>query len=110
MQAALIGIAQAARVERRGDAASGTPRRRRYGRLLEPRKLVGVRGAGPAFDGLYYVEQRHERASTRGEFKQNFELSRNGLVLHRRQGAGMTRHRSSTASTAARWSTTSIRC
>ena len=27
----------------------------RYGRVLKARQLVGVRGAGLAFDGLYYV-------------------------------------------------------
>ena len=28
----------------------------RYGRVLQARQLVGVRGAGPAFDGLHYVD------------------------------------------------------
>ena len=28
----------------------------RYGSVLKARQLVGVRGAGPAFDGLYYVK------------------------------------------------------
>ena len=28
----------------------------RYGGILKARQLVGVRGAGPAFDGLYYVK------------------------------------------------------
>jgi hypothetical protein len=51
----------------------------RYGRILRARQLVGVRGAGPAFDGLYYVKSvRH--AIKRGEYKQHFKLSRNGLV------------------------------
>jgi hypothetical protein len=51
----------------------------RYGRLLKPRGLVGVRGAGLAFDGLYYV---HSVTTTmkRGECKQSFQLTRNGLV------------------------------
>ncbi|MFO1063069.1 MAG: hypothetical protein U0892_04250 [Pirellulales bacterium] len=51
----------------------------RYGRILEPRKLVGVRGAGTAFDGTYYVEDVKYRLK-RGEFKQDFTLSRNALV------------------------------
>jgi hypothetical protein len=51
----------------------------RYGRLLKARQLVGVRGAGPAFDGLYYVKSV-THAIKRGEYKQNFSLVRNGLV------------------------------
>ena len=44
-----------------------------------PRKLVGIRGSGTAFDGLYYVNSvTHE--IKRGEYKQSFELTRNGLV------------------------------
>lgn len=51
----------------------------RYGRVLQPRKLVGVRGAGHAFDGLYYVDSVKHKIK-RGEYKQDFTLSRNGLV------------------------------
>jgi len=51
----------------------------RYGRVLKARQLVGVRGAGPAFDGLYYVRQVTHKIK-RGEYKQDFELSRNGLI------------------------------
>jgi hypothetical protein len=51
----------------------------RYGRVLEPRKLVGVRGAGPAFDGLYFVESVTHDIS-RGEYKQQFTLKRSGLL------------------------------
>jgi hypothetical protein len=51
----------------------------RYGRLLKARQLVGVRGAGPAFDGLYFVKTVTSTLK-RGEFKQSFELTRNGLV------------------------------
>ena len=50
-----------------------------YGHVLKSRKLVGVRGAGVAFDGLYYVKSVTSTIK-RGEFKQSFELSRNGLV------------------------------
>jgi len=51
----------------------------RYGRILKARRLVGVRGAGDAFDGLYYVKSvRHDIA--RGEYKQHFSLARNGLL------------------------------
>jgi hypothetical protein len=51
----------------------------RYGRLLKARQLVGVRGAGLAFDGLYYVKSV-ATSIKRGEMKQTFQLTRNGLV------------------------------
>jgi len=51
----------------------------RYGRLLKARKLVGVRGAGTAFDGLYYVKSVTSTLK-KGEFKQSFSLTRNALV------------------------------
>lgn len=51
----------------------------RYGRVLQSRMLVGVRGAGLAYDGMYYVDSvRHNIKS--GEYKQNFSLSRDGLI------------------------------
>jgi hypothetical protein len=78
VQAALIGLAKAARS---ADAARARGRLdvTRYGQLLRPRKLVGLRGAGPAFDGLWYV-QRVSSQLQRGSFTQSFELSRNGLL------------------------------
>lgn len=51
----------------------------RYGRPLRSRMLVGVRGAGVAYDGLYYVNSV-THALKRGEYKQDFSLSRDGLV------------------------------
>jgi hypothetical protein len=51
----------------------------RYGQALKPRRLVGLRGVGTAFDGLYYVENVTSTLK-RGEFKQNFTLVRNGLI------------------------------
>ena len=51
----------------------------RYGRLLKARQLVGVRGAGMAFDGLYFVKSVTTTIK-RGEIKQSFELTRNGIV------------------------------
>jgi hypothetical protein len=51
----------------------------KYGRLLKSRQLVGVRGAGLPYDGLYYVKSvTHE--IERGSYKQNFSLARNGLI------------------------------
>jgi hypothetical protein len=51
----------------------------RYGRILKARQLVGVRGVGMAYDGLYYVKSVTTNLK-RGEFKQSFELTRNGLI------------------------------
>jgi hypothetical protein len=51
----------------------------RYGRLLKARQLVGVLGAGLAFDGLYYVKSVTSTLR-RGELKQRFALTRNGLI------------------------------
>ena len=75
---AAIGVAEAART---GDAitASGSLDVARYGGLLAAGALVGVRGAGVAFDGLYYVETTTHTIK-RGEHKQSFTLSRNELV------------------------------
>jgi hypothetical protein len=51
----------------------------RYGRVLKSRGLVGVRGAGEAFDGLYFVSSV-DHMIKRGEYKQSFTLARNGLL------------------------------
>ena len=51
----------------------------RYGGVLSARSLVGVRGAGYCFDGLYYVKSVTHHIK-RGQYKQNFTLTRNGLV------------------------------
>jgi hypothetical protein len=51
----------------------------RYGRILKSRQLVGVRGAGLAYDGMYYVNSVTHNIK-RGEYKQNFTLSRDGLI------------------------------
>jgi len=51
----------------------------RYGGVLKSRQLVGVRGAGLAYDGLYYVKSVTHNIK-RGEYKQNFTLSRDGQI------------------------------
>ena len=51
----------------------------RYGRVLRSRRLVGVRGAGDPFNGLYYVTSVTHRIK-RGEFTQSFSLARNALL------------------------------
>ena len=78
VQAAAIGLAKAAKS---ADAltATGSLDVTRYGRPLKARRLVGVRGAGAAFDGLYYVKSvTHD--IKRGQYRQNFTLVRNGLM------------------------------
>ena len=78
IQAALIGLAKAARSS---DAVfgKGTLNVLRYGRILKARELVGVRGAGMAFDGLHYVTSVTHHIK-KGEYKQDFRLARNGLI------------------------------
>ncbi len=77
-QAIMQGLATAAK-SAHAVTASGTLDVIRYGRVLKPRKLVGVRGVGHAYNGLYYVEKVTSTIK-RGEFKQHFDLSRNGLL------------------------------
>jgi hypothetical protein len=77
-QALLRSIARASQTSNAA-TASGSLDVLRYGRILKARQLVGVRGVGPAFNGLYFVESVTHEIS-RGKYKQNFELSRNGLV------------------------------
>ena len=77
-QAIMQGLAQAAE-NAEGVTCEGSLDVTRYRGVLKARQLVGVRGAGPAFDGLYYVKRVTHKIK-RGEYKQNFTLTRNGLV------------------------------
>ncbi len=72
------GLAEAARSQ---DSATGQGSLDvlRYGRLLKARQLVGVRGVGLAYDGLYFVKSVTSKLKS-WEFKQDFELTRSGLV------------------------------
>jgi hypothetical protein len=78
IQAVLIGLTKAARSS---DAVTGTGSLDvlRYGRILKARQLVGVRGVGMAFDGLYFVKSVTHNIK-HGEYKQSFTLTRNGLI------------------------------
>jgi hypothetical protein len=49
-----------------------------YGDVLRARKLVGLRGVGFLHDGYYYVKNVTHRI-TKGEYKQSFTISREGL-------------------------------
>ena len=51
----------------------------RYGGVLKARGLVGVRGAGLAYDGLYYVKSVTHNIK-QGEYKQSFSLTRSGTI------------------------------
>jgi len=62
-------------VEGRLDAA-------RYGAVLDAPGLVGVRGAGQSFDGVWYVKKVvHQMSTVQGNwsYKQSFTLTREGL-------------------------------
>jgi len=78
MQAISAGLNEA-KMSQDSVSANGSLNVLRYGRPLKARRLVGVRGAGIAYDGLYYV-QSVKSTLKRGEFKQSFSLTRNGLV------------------------------
>lgn len=49
----------------------------RYGDLLTARSVVGLRGAGLSFDGLYYVKSV-THTIRRGSYRQKFALQREG--------------------------------
>ncbi|RFC36152.1 MAG: hypothetical protein DID92_2727743712 [Candidatus Nitrotoga sp. SPKER] len=78
MQAILKGLNEAKKSQD-SVSANGSLNVLRYGRPLKARQLVGVRGAGIAYDGLYFVKSVTSTLK-RGEFKQSFNLTRNGLV------------------------------
>lgn len=75
-QAALRGLSS---TSRSADAITGSGEvdAVRYGRVLRSRKLVGVRGVGQTYDGMYYVREVTHRIK-RGEYKQSFTLTREG--------------------------------
>lgn len=78
IQAALIGLAKAARSSEVA-TARGRLDVRTYGQVLKARRTVGVRGAGVSFNGLWYVEETTS-VMRPGSFTQDFKLSRDGLV------------------------------
>jgi hypothetical protein len=59
--------------------ASGTLDALRYGRILKPRGLVGLRGVGISYDGFYYVKSVGHSIS-KGEYKQRFTITRDGTI------------------------------
>jgi hypothetical protein len=77
-QATIVGLAKAAQTS---DVLTGFGSLdvTRYGRVLKARQIVGVRGAGYAFNGLYYIKSVTHNIQ-RGEYTQDFTLTRNALV------------------------------
>ncbi len=57
--------------------ATGNLNSLRYGNILQPRGLVGLRGVGYNHDGLYYVK-RVTHDIRKGQYQQNFTLTREG--------------------------------
>jgi len=74
MMLALTGPGQADPV-----SASGSLDVARYGRPMDARTIVGVRGAGLAHDGLWFAKSVTSTLG-RGSWKQSFQLSREGMV------------------------------
>jgi hypothetical protein len=70
-----------ARAAQKGDPVQGTATIDvvRYGRILRARGLVGVRGAGQAFDGVHYISAATHELE-RGSYKQTLSLKRSGLL------------------------------
>ncbi|WP_367139244.1 MULTISPECIES: hypothetical protein [Streptomyces] len=74
----LLGLSRTAE-SRDAVTAQGSLDVLRYGHVLKARQLVGVRGAGTAHDGLYYVRSvTHD--IKRGAYRQSFGLVREGFV------------------------------
>ena len=78
VQAVALGLAEASKS---ADAVTGSGSLNvvKYGHILKARGLVGVRGVGEAFNGLYYVKSVTHNIKA-GEYTQDFTLTRNGLV------------------------------
>jgi len=57
--------------------ATGELNTLRYNGILNPRGLVGVRGVGDTYDGIYYVKNVSHKIS-KGHYGQSFTLTREG--------------------------------
>jgi hypothetical protein len=78
--ATVAGGRAQARLDRSIDGVTGTGTLDgiRYGRVLRPHALVGLRGAGWTHDGLWYVRQVvHDLAP--GSYRQSFTIVREGF-------------------------------
>ena len=72
-----LGVAEASKTAE-AVTGKGTLAVRNYGHVLRSGELVGVRGAGMLYNGLYYVKSVTHHIK-KGEFKQDFVLTRNGI-------------------------------
>lgn len=77
-QAGLRALAAASESTSDAIVATGEVDALRYGRALRSRRLVGVRGVGDTFNGLYYVKEVRHRIKV-GEYTQSFTLTREGV-------------------------------
>ena len=57
--------------------ATGELNALRYNGILNPRGLVGLRGVGDTYDGIYYVKSVSHKIS-KGQYNQSFTLTREG--------------------------------
>jgi len=78
-EAAKKMLARMMNTENKSVSGSGSIDVFRYGKILKSRSVIGVRGAGIAYDGLYYVDSVTHDIKP-GSYKQNFSVSRNGLM------------------------------
>ena len=74
----MLRAAMAARGAGDSVTVSGELDSTRYGQALRARRLVDLRGVGSTYNGTYYVTEVTHRIK-RGEYKQRFSLSREGL-------------------------------
>ncbi|HVH98160.1 MAG TPA: hypothetical protein VM869_05610 [Enhygromyxa sp.] len=72
-------IAEASKASATAVSASGDLDVGAYGTILRARELVGVRGVGLSFDGLWYVKSVTHTISP-GSHKQSFNLEREGTI------------------------------
>ena len=110
MQAIWRAASPTAKQSQDAVSGSGTLDVLRYGRVLKARGSWSACAAPASPTTACTTCKSVTSTLKRGEFKQSFTLTRNGLVSITPSGAGMSARASSTASTAAWCSTTSTRC
>lgn len=74
-----MGLLLAKRADAEPISANGSIDLSRSGQPIDARSLIGVRGAGLAHDGLYFVRSVTHTLG-RGSWKQSFQLQRDGLI------------------------------
>ncbi len=75
---ALLGALAAATRSPEPVTAHGEVDAIRYGTVLRPRRLVGVRGVGMSYDGFYYMNRVTHKISVGGGYTQQFSCKREG--------------------------------